>query len=65
MTNPNENTHEPREVSKAIPEAGALGRLIDRMGAVGLLLERSPGLFTINPYLDALVQKTLRGKGLL
>jgi hypothetical protein len=42
-----------------------LRRTIDRMGAVGLLLERSPGLFTINPYLDGLVQKTLRGRGLL
>lgn len=41
MTNPNENTHEPREVSKAIPEAGALGRLIDRLGivfAIGIVL---------------------------
>jgi len=42
-----------------------LRRTIARMGAVGLLLERSPGLYTINPYLDGLVQKTLRGRGLL
>jgi hypothetical protein len=42
-----------------------LRRTLDRMCAVGVLLERSPGLYTINPYLDGHVQKTLRGRGLL
>jgi hypothetical protein len=40
-------------------------RTLERMAAVGLLEERAPGLFTINPYLDALVLRLLRARGLV
>ncbi len=43
----------------------AVQRTIRRMTTVGLLHERSPGVYTINPYIDRLVHKLLEERQIL